>query len=665
MKKLKKISLALFIILLIISVGKVFAAEVHFKEYSEEFKEYLQLSDEEKSKRLMPRMYDIEGYTINYINPIKYALNVTDTLASKYSLLDYIPENIVIRNQMNTNSCWAFGGLSSLETTLALSNYYNNKPTQIYDYSERHVVYATSKNFANGVINPHTFNKQPSTGGNQYILEAYLTSGIGAIDEAEMPFENNENLINISKIQNKTVTSQIFDSDQFESSNTVANRNRVKQHIKNYGAVAVGIHGANPYESNYYNNSTGAIYCNDSTKAPVNHMVSIVGWDDNYSRTNFNSNCRPSSNGAWIIRNSWGTVLGNKGFMYLSYEDVNFGQMLYGIIKASDTVDYNNVYQYNYTGANGYLTVTTDTNKIYMATVFNKNTTSTEYIKRIGTWASEPCKCRVYVNLNGSGMSNSDLQLVQLKEGNYETLDTVGYHTLELQQPLKINSSSFVVVLEITPLSGSNQFTVPIEAPMAGTWFSDVEISNNNFYTGNLNSTWKVVSDENNVNLTTKVFTSNSLVDNSLKDIQIQTPPTKTTYYEGENFDATGMVVKANYNDGTSKVITDYNISNGSNLTQGQQYVTISYKGKQVRQNITVNGNVIDSIVVAVMPNKTTYIAGENFDPTGMVVKAVYKSGVSSEITGYQISGGTNLQQGEQTITITYNIKSTSTEKYG
>ena len=113
MKKLKKISLALFIILLIISVGKVFAAEVHFKEYSEEFKEYLQLSDEEKSKRLMPRMYDIEGYTINYINPIKYALNVTDTLASKYSLLDYIPENIVIRNQMNTNSCWAFGGLSS------------------------------------------------------------------------------------------------------------------------------------------------------------------------------------------------------------------------------------------------------------------------------------------------------------------------------------------------------------------------------------------------------------------------------------------------------------------------------------------------------------------------------------------------------------------------
>ena len=51
MKKLKKISLALFIILLIISVGKVFAVEVHFKEYSEEFKEYLQLSDEEKSKQ--------------------------------------------------------------------------------------------------------------------------------------------------------------------------------------------------------------------------------------------------------------------------------------------------------------------------------------------------------------------------------------------------------------------------------------------------------------------------------------------------------------------------------------------------------------------------------------------------------------------------------------
>ena len=173
----------------------------------------------------------------------------------------------------------------------------------------------------------------------------------------------------------------------------------------------------------------------------------------------------------------------------------------------------------------------------------------------------------------------------------------------------------------------------------------------------------KKALDENGVNneykadSTIKAFTVSNAVDHSLKNIEIQTPPTKTTYFVGENFDKTGMVVKANYNDDTSKIITDYTITNGSNLTLNQQYVTISYEDKEVKQNINVIANTLESIVIDVMPNKTTYYVGESFDSTGMVIKAVYKNGASSEITGYQISGGTNLHQGEQTITISYDNK--------
>lgn len=36
----------------------------------------------------------------------------------------------------------------------------------------------------------------------------------------------------------------------------------------------------------------------------VNHAVSIIGWDDNYSKDNFST--KPTNNGAWIIRNSYG-----------------------------------------------------------------------------------------------------------------------------------------------------------------------------------------------------------------------------------------------------------------------------------------------------------------------------------------------------------------------
>lgn len=78
--------------------------------------------------------------------------------------------------------------------------------------------------------------------------------------------------------------------------------------------------------------------------------------------------------------------------------------------------------------------------------------------------------------------------------------------------------------------------------------------------------------------------------------IEITTPPTKTEYKAGEDFDPTGMVVKAVYDDNSKADLTakDYTIFHGDKLTQGQTYVTIQYNdgsgnsGIKVDQKITV-----------------------------------------------------------------------------
>ncbi len=73
-----------------------------------------------------------------------------------------------------------------------------------------------------------------------------------------------------------------------------------------------------------------------------------------------------------------------------------------------------------------------------------------------------------------------------------------------------------------------------------------------------------------------------------INSLSITTPPSKTEYNEGESFDKTGMVVKANLNNNKSYEIKDYTISPSGALITSNTEVTISYGGKSVKQSINV-----------------------------------------------------------------------------
>ena len=665
-KTIVKILSSLLLILFIFSFGKISAINNSglngdLLEYTEDYQRWLELSDEERKQTLEPRKFDIiiRKDNASYLKGIDNVFRIQQLLkanvSQNYDLRDEIPENVKIRNQKSTNSCWAFATIGVLESNLAIRDKIASRPVTTYDFSEKHMNYTTAKrSFLDDKINEYGYDKELSDGGNFYTATQYLSNGQGAINESDLPFVDSEENIDISEIQNKEVVTTLYDTVEFPSL-TASERDEVmpsmKQHIVNYGGIYAGIHGAE-LSGDGYNNETGAIYCTSTILEAMDHAVVIIGWDDNYSKDNFNENQRPSEDGAWIIKNSWGeniiedltyvkemlfeelheemgwnspddiltdqilgayksvygedkvsiqgdnivTEIGNGGYMYISYEDCNVYKNLMGIEKATNTKDYDYVYQNDMLGASAILPII-DSGNIFLANVFTRDSNKREALDKISIYTNQGYTCKVFVNPNGSSKAKEDLQEVKLKEGDTVSFEA-GYHTIEFAEPLELKGDSFVVVVQVVD-EGTTRY-IALETKVDDTaWAEAIVNAEESFYTNESRleqNDWDDIGTTENVegNLCIKAYTTSNFEEQkTLAEIYIETQPTKTSYVEGENFDKSGMKVIARYSDDSTHEITDYIIIDGENLTIDKTNVTIQYTEngiiKTTSQEITVN----------------------------------------------------------------------------
>ncbi|MBC7327731.1 hypothetical protein H5T87_06415, partial [bacterium] len=373
--------------------------------------------------------------SISHLNKGKWVPGVRQPLPSKYDLRTQ-GRLTPVKDQGQYVTCWAHATFGSLESTNLTTR------VMVFDFSENNLVNWSADNYDTVQGVPFGWN-----GGNHLAATAYLSGWWGPADEADDPYPNP------GPWSQKTVRQHIQQVFYLPDRTGPLDNDTIKLAVMQYGAVYTSMY----YDDASFNASTNAYYYNGSE--PGNHAVCIVGWDDNYPKTNFAT--QPPGDGAFIVRNSWGPSWGEGGYFYVSYYDSVIGTENTVFPAGEDVTNYTGIYQYDILGLTasiGYGSYTA-----WFANIFTA--TGDEPISAVSFYALAPnASYTVYVYTNvASGQPRSGT-LGGVKSG---IIPIPGYYTVILDAPVNIaNGQKFSVVVNIT--TPGFDMPIPVELPIPG-----------------------------------------------------------------------------------------------------------------------------------------------------------------------------------------------------
>lgn len=474
-----------------------------------------------------------------------------------------------VRNQGSYGTCWAFAALGLSEFDL-IKRGLANKSIDLSELQLAYFVYNSALDPLGGTegdqskyYNGSTSYSYLNRGGTYEYAVRRLSQWSGAVNESDVPY-NTTTINNV--LENGLSDEYAYSKDVAHLENAYVmslknNPDDVKRTIMSNGAVGIQYYHSDNYL--LWNSDKQLWTYYDPSTTGGGHNVMIVGWDDDFSKDNFVGD-KPSNNGAWLIRNSWGF---QQEYFWMSYENNS-------LLDAAWAFDMNtaNNYDNNYQLDGGVNSFNVTNNicayKTYsnVFTVPNKDGISSETLKAVSlsfTHAADVnYKIEVYTDLK---TKNPYSGTKQEKATTEDSTTYAGLYTIELNDTVELKpGSSFAVVVTTDKYALDYEQGINWESNGTKVWDAPVSLANGKSFYGTDKYQWSWP----NGNFCVKAFTTNNY--KQKKDIS------NAVITKKDNFSLDNPSINVTYDNVSLKQDVDYTLTS----TKDESGVTVTINGQ-------------------------------------------------------------------------------------